>query len=203
MPAGICNAPLRARVKLEDPESVSVGVRELHGGASSKPEATHTRAPVLRKPGPKVCFLASDLLEESPTHRRTDSRARDTLATQACSQNHDELMSVLGGTLGKLQQWFGYADGAAVLAASYRIKTHASRVQAPVKLKAAAILSLAAKMNHEVDNEEIRKLWRHVAGAGNIATTKVVEHRIFQRLALDGLTGPYASESLARLAESH
>ena len=71
-----------------------------------------------------------------------------------------------------------------------------------MKQKAAAILSLAAKMNHEVDNNEIRKIWCHVAGAGNIAKTKIVEFCIFQRLALDGLVGPYASESLARLAES-
>ena len=191
MPARICDAPSRTRAKT-DSETVSVDVREC---ASSKPEATSMV-------GEYGC-LAADLLV-SPTHRRTASRARDTLATkQACSQNYDELTSVLGGTLVKLQQWFGYADGAAVLAASYRIKPHASKVHAPVKQKAAAILSLAAKMNHEVDNNEIRKIWCHVAGAGNIAKTKIVEFCIFQRLALDGLVGPYASgESLARLAES-
>ena len=93
------------------------------------------------------------------------------------------------------------------MAASYRIMPHAVRVQAPVKVKVAAILSLGAKLNLRdakealVDNEGLRKLWCHVASARNIENIKAVEQSIFKRLVLDGLEGPYAEEKLGMLAE--
>ena len=109
----------------------------------------------------------------------------------------DELLHVLGGTLLKLQQRFGHSDGAAVLAASYRLVPHALTVQAPVKVKVAAILSLAAKMNATVGNEDLRTIWRHVAGTRDIENGKMVEQSIFNRFAMDSLDGPFASESMA------
>ena len=115
--------------------------------------------------------------------------------------NQDEVSSALYGMLSKLQQWFGHAEGTAVLAACYRIMPHAMRIGAPVAVKAAAILSLAAKMNHAVENKNLRKLWCNLVGSGSIENVKEVEQSIFEQLALDGLEGPYAKERLAMLAE--
>ena len=154
--------------------SASAGVRELSEGASSSGAAT----------------LAS---------AAAPARPRLSVPAAPSSRSRDELINELGGTLRKLQQWFGHSDGASVLAASYRLVPHALTVQAPRKVKAAAILSLAAKMNATVDNKDLRRIWRHVAGTRFTEKCKTVEQSIFNRFAVDGLDGPFANESMAML----
>ena len=158
----------------ESQSSASAGVRELSEGASSSGAAT----------------LAS---ATAPARPRLSAPAAPS------SRSRDELLNELGGTLRKLQQWFGHSDGASVLAASYRLVPHALTVQAPRKVKAAAILSLAAKMNATVDNKDLRRIWRHVAGTRFTEKCKTVEQSIFNRFAVDGLDGPFANESMAML----
>ena len=154
--------------------SASAGVRELSEGASSSGAAT----------------LAS---------ATAPARPRLSVPAAPSSRSRDELINELGGTLRKLQQWFGHSDGASVLAASYRLVPHALTVQAPRKVKAAAILSLAAKMNATVDNKDLRRIWRHVAGTRFTEKCKTVEQSIFNRFAVDGLDGPFANENMAML----
>ena len=115
--------------------------------------------------------------------------------------NQGEVMTKLGNSLGKLQDMFGVADGAAVLAAGYRIAPHASGIRATVEVKSAAILSLAVKMELSVENASIRKLWRQVAGNGMLGVVKATEMSIFERLALSGVTGPYAEERMAKFSD--
>ena len=116
-------------------------------------------------------------------------------------RSQGEVMTKLGNSLGKLQDMFGVADGAAVLAAGYRIAPHASGIRATVEVKSAAILSLAVKMNLSVGNASIWKLWRQVAGNGMLDVVKATEMSIFERLALNGMTGPYAKERMAKFSD--
>ena len=158
--------------------SGSGGVRESDGG----PRTKGARSGGVRE------------LDDGPRRR---PRPRDDDQATIGMLSQDEVLPVLAGTLGKLQQLFGHGDGTAVLATSYRIAPFALEVSAPVKVKTAAILSLALKMNLTVENASIQNIWCHVAGAGQLERIKVVEQNIFERLSLDGLEGPYAKERLA------
>ena len=171
--------------------SGSGGVRESDGGQ----QANGARSEGFQGEAPTALGSAGARELDDGLRRRQRPRDDDQATIGMLSQ--DEVLPVLAGTLGKLQQLFGHGDGTAVLATSYRIAPFALEVSAPVKVKTAAILSLALKMNLTVENGSIQKIWCHVAGAGQLKRIKVVEQNIFERLSLDGLEGPYAKERLA------
>ena len=191
-PCGSGCASTGEGVQVSAPTSSGSGcVRESDGGQRAKgarSEGFQGGAPIA---------LGSAGARELDDGLRRRQRPRDDDQATIGMLSQDEVLPVLAGTLGKLQQLFGHGDGTAVLATSYRIAPFALEVSAPVKVKTAAILSLALKMNLTVENASIQNIWCHVAGAGQLERIKVVEQNIFERLSLDGLEGPYAKERLA------
>ena len=95
----------------------------------------------------------------------------------------------------------GDAGGHAALATSYRLAPATHAVKGPVVVKAAAILSLAVKMDQTVENASIQRLWSSVAGKSSIEQVKAMERSIFERFSLAGLEGTYAQERLSMLMQ--
>ena len=86
-----------------------------------------------------------------------------------------------------MQRVFDLALGAQILADSYRWLPHAAFIDAPVKVKAAAVLGLALKWNsREAGSKTIHRLWGRVAG-GKMKLVKPVERAIFHRWSMTGL----------------
>ena len=113
---------------------------------------------------------------------------------------NDEVRLAFAAYLGVLQKLFGDADGLAALATSHRLAAGMHGFKGPVRVKAAAILSLAVKMELTVKNEtSIRRLWSCVAGERSIEQVKAMEQKLFECFALEGVEGTYAQERLSML----
>lgn len=112
---------------------------------------------------------------------------------------NDEVRLALAAYLGVLQKLFGDADGLAALATSHRLAAGMHGFKGPVRVKAAAILSLAVKMELTVKNASIRRLWSRVAGERSIEQVKAMEQKLFECFALEGVEGTYAQERLSML----
>ena len=114
---------------------------------------------------------------------------------------NDEVRLALAASLGVLQKLFGDADGLAALATSHRMAAGMHGFKGPVRVKAAAILSLAVKMELTVENASIRRLWSSVAGERSIEQVKAMERKLFECFSLEGVEGTYAQERLSMLIE--
>ena len=107
----------------------------------------------------------------------------------------DEFTAILSGNLSNAQRVFGLADGTELLGSAFRLRAFAKNIEAPNKVKVAATLGLAAKLNRDVPLRELHRLWFLVAGA-KFTLVKEAEHAIFQRWSLSSLEGPYAMDTM-------
>ena len=113
----------------------------------------------------------------------------------------NELNLALAESLGVLQKLLGDAGAHAALATSYRLATGMHVLKGPARVNAAAMLSVAVKMDQTVENASIKRLWSSVAGKGSIEQVKAMERTIFEWLSLHGLEGTYAQERLSMLMQ--
>ena len=202
--SGNASCPFLKRRLVRIPSSTSGDVRELElvsPGAAARVRKLELVSPEPAERGVQAVRCAG--------HQELGSTSSGSAGVRECSGvsgkvSQDEELAALGKSLGKLQNLFGIADGAEVLAAAYRIAPHASGIQATVEVKSAAILSIAMKMTltRTVVVPNIQKLWLHVAGSGMSKVVKMQELCLFERLALDGLLGPYATERMAMFSDA-
>ena len=143
-----------------------------------------------------------DMPEQVPAEDGADHAsavaAAASLAGQASAQpgHAGRLQSDLSKEIPWLWKQFGCALGAEVVAGCYRwIPVVVGLRPKPSPCVAtAAIMSLAMKFcTNDLDNQEIRLIWSHIAGKPLLKEVEAFEHRIFEAWAVGNLPGDFAS----------